>query len=509
MASQMDAATRGMAVYNVREFGAQGNSQAKDTVAIQRAIGACAEAGGGVVYCPPGTYLSGTLFLKSNVELYLEAGATLLGSPDRADYARMFDTQAWVGKFNYDEHLVCAWRCHNVSISGRGTIDGNGRAFFGPKLPGKHYRDVPGWRPGQMITFIECQDVSLRDVRLIDSPSWSVWPQGCDGVHIQGVKIVNNRDGMNCDGIDPICCRDVRISDCYIEAGDDCIAVYSMSYFMDEVRPCENVVVSNCVLSSPCSGLRVGVFSDWPIRNCVFSNVVMFNTGTGINMGCTTQTAWKIEHERVTEHGPITENIAFNNIVMDTLQPIRLWIDDTARAPAGIRGVSISDVRATGSQACYIGSVRELPIEDVRIQNMRLTLRGQMPDSAITAVPDPLPAYGSTSSSDLPYGFYCRHVRNLDFHDVRIDWGDVSGPWLSAIRAEHIENLELAGVTTGCAPGRSAPAIHLTNVDGAFVQGCRAAPGTATFLAVDGPHSAHVKAVANDFSRATEGVRMA
>ena len=119
--------------------------------------------------------------------MHLEAGATLLGSPDRADYARRFQTNAWVGKCNYDEHLISGRRYHNMTISGRGMIDGNGRAFFGPHLPGESHLDVPGWRPGQMITFSECQDVSLRDVHLIDSPSWTVWPQGCDGVQIHGV----------------------------------------------------------------------------------------------------------------------------------------------------------------------------------------------------------------------------------------------------------------------------------------------------------------------------------
>ena len=505
MENQVDTKTQGIAVYNIREFGARGNSHDKDTAAIQKAIDACAKAGGGMVYCPPGTYLSGTIFLKSNMQLHLEAGATLLGSPDQADYSRMFQTNTWVGKCNYDEHLISARRCCNITITGQGTIDGNGRAFFGSKVPGKHYLNVPGWRPGQMLTFSECRNVTLRDVQLIDAPHWSVWPQGCDGVQIQGVKIVNNREGMNCDGITMSCCRDVRISDCYIDAGDDCIAIYSFSYFMDDVRPCENVVVTNCVLSTPCNGLRLGVYSDWPIRNCVFSNIVMFNTRTGINLGCSTATSWRIEHERVTEHGPMTENISFQNIVMDTEQPLRLWIDDCARAPAGLRHVSISDVRATASQGCYIGSHQHLPIEDVRIQNMQLTLRGQMPDPADTTVPYPFPEYGTYT---LPHGFYCRHVRNLEFHRVGIDWEDARGEWLSAIRAENVQDLMLNGVTAGSAPGRSAPAIHLTNVDGAFVQGCRATPGTGTFLATDGLHSAHIQAAANDLGRAAKGMQI-
>ena len=490
-----------LAIYNVREFGASGNGQDKDTTAIQKAIDACAEAGGGTVYCPPGTYLSGTLFLKSEMQLLVDAGATLLGSPDRADYARLFDSDAWVGKCNYDEHLISARRCHNVTICGHGTIDGNGRAFFGSRVPGQNYLDVPGWRPGQMLTFSECQDVTLRDVRLVDAPHWSVWPQDCDGVYIQGVQIVNNREGMNCDGITMSCCRDVRISDCTIDSGDDCIAIYSFSYFMDEMRPCENVVVTNCVLSTPCNALRVGVYSDWPIRNCAFSNVVMHNTRTGINLGCSTATSWRIEHEQVTEHGPITENITFQNIVMDTDQPLRVWIDDSARAPARIRNVNISDVQATASQGCYIGSHRHLPVEDVRIQNMRLTLRGHMPTSTNTAVPYPFPEYGVFP---VPHGIYCRYVQNLCFDRVRINWQEAGGGWGSAICAERVEDLELTGVTAGQMPGGSAPAIQLNHVERAFVHGCRAASGTDRFLITDRP----IQAAANDLECARKGIQL-
>ena len=506
MSKRTDAAPQGAAVYSVREFGAQGNGQDKDTAAIQRAIDTCAGAGGGVVCCPPGRYLCGTLFLRSDVHLHLEAGSTMVGSPDRADYSKMFQSQSWVGQFNFDEHLICARGCRNIVISGHGTIDGNGRAFLGPIAPGQRTRSISDWRPGPMITFIKCQDVSLHDIRLIDSPSWTVWPQACERVHVHGVTIVNSREVPNSDGINPISCRDVRISDCHIDAGDDCIGVFSASYYTEDVTPCENVVVNNCVLSTPCNGIRVGFTSDYPIRNCIFSNIVMLDTGTGISMLCTRSNEWKIEQERISEHGPITENISFHNIEMDTLWPIYMGIHDEAKAPAGIRGVTISDVRCTADRACYIGGASHLPIEDVSIRNVRLRMRGQMNERANTAAPPPYPEPGWDVR--LPYGFYCRNVRGLEFDHVRVEWEDVSGGWLSAIRAENVEDVALTGVTASQAPGRSAAAIHLTDVDGAFVQGCRAAPGTATFLAVDGARSAHVHAVANDLGRAAEAMQI-
>ena len=498
----------GIALFNIRDFGASGNGLDKDTGAIQKAIDACTESGGGVVYCPPGTYLSGTIFLKSNVELHLEAGATLLGSPDSSDYIALYADPSWANQFNFDQHMVRARGVQNVSITGRGAIDGNGRAYFGPKLPGRHKLSIGDWRPGPMITFIECTDVSVRDVHLLDSPAFSVWTIGCDRVDISGVTILNQRDGPNCDGIQVVCCHGVRISDCYISAGDDCIAVYSMSYFLAARRACENVVVTNCVLSTPCNGVRVGYTSDWPIHNCSFSNLVMFNTRTGISMICTPDNAWKTAREHESHHGPITENISFDHIQMEARKPIDLWIDQDARPPAGIRNVSISNVTATADRGCYVGGNAQVPIENLRINDLHLTVKGEMPADIGAHVPDPYPQY-DWNTPGLPYAFFCRHVRDLELRNVRIEWEKAAGQWQSALRVEKAESLDLSAVTAGQAPGQSsAPAVRLTNVVGAFIRGCRAAPGTGTFLGIDGPDSAHIVAIANDLSRAREGFHL-
>ena len=352
-----------------------------------------------------------------------------------------------------------------------------------------------------MVTFIECQDVSVRDVRLLDSPAFSVWTVGCDRVHISGVTILNQRDGPNCDGIQVVCCHGVRISDCYISAGDDCIAVYSMSYFLPARRACEDVVVTNCVLSTPCNGVRVGYTSDWPIRNCAFSNLVMFNTRTGISMICTPDNAWKTAREHESHHGPITENISFDHIQMETRKPIDLWIDASARPPACIRNVTISNVTASADRGCYIGGNAQLPIENLRISDLHLTVRGKMPADVEAGVPDPYPQY-DWNGPGLPYGLFARRVQGLALRNVRVDWEEAAGPWQSAIRIEEATDLELAGVTARQAPGGSAPAVHLIDVSGATIQGCRATSGTGIFLGIRGKGSADITALANDLSRA-------
>jgi len=443
------------ATFSVREYGAKGDGNTADTTAIQAAVDACHAAGGGTVHCPPGEYLTGTVQLKSNVELSVEAGATLAGSADPADYPELEYGTVFPASRVGPQHLVFAHKADNVAITGRGTIDGNGRAFFGPCKPGETHLSVPGWRPSHMIAFVECRDVLIRDVRLVDSPLYTVWPLGCERVRIHGVTILNNREGPNTDGIDPDCCRSVVISDCYIDAGDDCIALKSHDSLLGRPVPCENITVTNCVLSTTCCGVRIGYEGDGPIRNCTFSNLAMPNTRTGINVLVPRHAEIGIEH------GPAIENITFSNIVMDTRIPIYLWIGDDAAPPGGIRNVSISDVIATADRASYIGGSRSIPVETVRLSNIDLTVRGQM-DDELADVPYPYPVFDDWTKRGIPDAFYCRYARDLAFRDVRVRWGDVTGPWRSALRAEYVDELELSNFIGAAAPHSQTPAVHLT-----------------------------------------------
>ena len=200
------AVSAAAATHDVRAFGAKGDGRTKDTAAVQRALDACAGTGGRVVV-PPGTYLIGSIFLGDATELHLEKGATLLGSPDLADYNAPDAYPQNFGSVNEGwsaKHLVLAIEKKGVSITGRGVIDGNGRAFFGdkPLWRGKvAWRDgainARDWkhqgRPGQEIVFIECRDVSVRDVTLRDMTCWSCFFHGCENVVVGGLTI--HRDG--------------------------------------------------------------------------------------------------------------------------------------------------------------------------------------------------------------------------------------------------------------------------------------------------------------------------
>ncbi|MDF2651031.1 MAG: glycoside hydrolase family 28, partial [Paenibacillus sp.] len=270
------------AEYNVRLFGAAGDGKTKDTFAIQQAIEACAASGGGRVVLPAGTYVSGTLFLKSNVELHLASGALLMGSPDQDDYNKtdLFpENTASARDFTSGAHLIIAYDQDNVSITGFGEINGNSSAFFGDLPPGKFatYRFKNGdhtlgpWRTGQMVFFCRCRRVAVHDIALRDSPYWTLFVHGCEDVQIRGLTITNPPGTRNGDGIDIDCSRYVRVSDCLIRTGDDCITVRGNKRPLgDYAQPCEHIIVTNCVLSSPCNAIRVGV-GNGEVRDCLFS----------------------------------------------------------------------------------------------------------------------------------------------------------------------------------------------------------------------------------------------
>lgn len=503
----MQASMTVINAFSIRDFGAVADRTTLATAAIQAAVDAAHAAGGGTAYCPPGDYLTGTVELKSNVALHLEAGATLWCSTQRADFRSVILAVPPNFASYGPEHLIFAHNAENVAITGRGTIQGQGEAFWDPPVPGQRKWTTKDWRPTQMIAFSECRNVLIEGITIRNTPGYAIWPLGCDCVRIHGIRIFNNFWGPNTDGIDPDCCRGVIISDCHIEAGDDCIAIKSNGDKLGAgpgERPCEDVTVTNCTLVTRCCAVRIGYEGDQPIRNCTFSNLVIPRTRTGINMLVP-------RHEEINIlHGPPIENISFSNIVMDTQIAFFLWIGDEAAAPGGIRNISISNVRATTERGCYFGGSRTLPIENVRLSDIDLTVRGPMDDKFAETVPYPYHVFDYWGNwSGIPHGIYCRYVRGMDLSRVRVRWGDVSGQWRSALRCEQVEDFGIDGFVASQAPGANASAIHLTDASGVFLHGCRAESGTGTFLSVDGAGSRRISVMGNDLAAAVTPMKSA
>jgi polygalacturonase len=427
--------------HSIIDFGAKGDGQANDTAALQAALDACGEAGGGQVLVPPGTYRTGTVYLRDQVELHLLAGATLLGSADRSDYNAddaypenlVFESENVTGA-----HLVIGHGVTGASITGNGTIDGNSSAFFGPLPPDKPadgYRykranfPVTDWRPGQMVWFCNCRGVSVQDVSLVNAPYWTLMFYGCETIRVRGLRITNPPETANGDGIDVDCCRDVTISDCLIATGDDCITLRGNPRGLDREQPCENVVVSNCVLRTPCNCVRVGV-GDGVVRNCSLTNLVMTEARYGINVVC--------KYSERTPRGTRIENINFDNLTMDVILPLQIIHGADPDPEAGIRNLSIRNVRAQATAGSYIGGNPNNPARGVCLQDWDLHISGGTDNEQFVGeVPYPYRVFGHAGMDGqpaLPAAIYARYTLGLRIQNFRVHWGpDLGRVWRHAM----------------------------------------------------------------------------
>jgi len=250
--------------------GAPGPAQA---ARLQDAVDRVHESGGGVVSIGPGVYEMSTLYLRSNVELHLDRGARLQAYPDLDAYPR-----TPVAADNKDQskyHLVAALDCHDIAISGEGVIDGQDEQFWDPvtrredRLYGI-FRFTPRGRPSPLVQLVRCRNVSLRDFSVTASPGWAVHVFDCDDVSVRGLTVRGHPYGPHTDGIGINGSRDVRVSDCDVDTGDDAIIIKST----DPGLLCRNVSVTNCTVASNCAGIGLGAdvygtISDVVFRDCV------------------------------------------------------------------------------------------------------------------------------------------------------------------------------------------------------------------------------------------------
>src|SRR5215471_2887086 len=244
--------------FDVRQFGAKGDGQSKDTKALQAAMDA-AGANGGTVYLSPGRYLSGTVRFKSHVTVFLDAGATLVFSPDKTDfdpYEKLsFHTPDDSETSDFHYALLRGQDVEHVTVAGPGTIEGNRTKRGGPKP----------------LAFKNCRHVTVRDITLQNSPNYNISLLGCDYVDILGVTILNGY----CDGIDPDSCRFVRIANCFVESWDDAI-VPKASFALGRRAATEHLTVTNCVLTTACNCFKLGTESCGDFKNITVSNCAMF-----------------------------------------------------------------------------------------------------------------------------------------------------------------------------------------------------------------------------------------
>lgn len=388
-------------LYDAATFGAVADVATLNTGAFQAAIDACHAGGGGVVRVGPGRWLTGTLTLKSGVNLHLARGAVLLGSTKLDDYpSRKAAYRSYTD--NYTERaLIYAEGAADVALTGEGAIDGQGAAFEGEYLV----------RP-YMVRFVSCEGVTLEGLTLRDGAMWTVHFLACDRVYARGVTI-RSRCNHNNDGLDIDSTSNVRIADCDISSGDDAIVLKSTS-----ARPCRNVTITNCVLSTDCNALKMGTESNGGFQNIAISNCTIYDTRlSGIAL------------EMV--DGGVLDGVTISNITMqNTGSPLFVRLGDRARpyqegmdrpGVGTLRNIMLSNITATGADAigCSVTGLPGHPVENVSLRDIRIEFAGGGTTEQAQRVPEELPdKYPEYRMFDaLPaYGLYLRHVR-----DIRLD----------------------------------------------------------------------------------------
>ncbi len=423
-------------VYNVLDFGAVGDGTADDAAAIQRAIDQCSAQGGGQVLFPAGrTFLSGPVELKSNVDYHLETNAVWLANPDESIY-----TMSAFGE-NRGEGMKWIW-CkdqRNISITGQGTIDGNGIAFMGAELLDsyelKELAD-PTFDPRpHVLTLMGVEKLQIRDVTIRNGAYWTVHLIGCHDASIIGISLLNNLKIRNGDGIDIDHSTKVRIADCYITSGDDCICLKNRREY-EEYGPCRDIVVTNCVMTGRSCAIKIGSenmdsISDVLIQNCV---IKASNRGIGIQNR---------------DEGTVT-NVVFDNIIIEGYYFSDVWWgkaepiyvtsypraksnhkDGNWRFPKGQtegRCGEVSDIWfrnciCTSENGSFIGGDVPEKVHDIHLQNCQFTL------GRVTDYPggqyDLRPRQGEGFIDDATYAVYVENATNIDLRDCTVRQGAV------------------------------------------------------------------------------------
>jgi len=460
--------------YNILDYGAIPDGQTITTSNIQNTIDACHNNGGGRVVVPAGNYLTGTLNLKSNVEFHFENGARLIATLDLSQYQKHNEQLA--GVFYTDGQS-------NVSITGKGEIFGQGMEFMFKDTPkriglqerlqtrqGEKFRHVsegigdgplePKERFHQMIVFTECQNITLRDFLCKDSPFWCFVIVHCSQVVIDGLIIDNNLLIPNSDGIDVISSSDVNISNCTLKCGDDALVLAGYGWhqgdpgFKNLRTPSTNINVSNCILQSRSSGIRIGGHDQNPMSNFNFSNITIIDSNRGINIS-------------VSDSCPL-ENVTFNNIRIETRLHTGDWwgqgepINITAmqldpRKPdlGVIRNLFFNNITSIGENSVVMIADSQTCLENIFFNNFEFKIRrSAIEDTAGGNYDLRLNCHEGRQlyPADEPV-FYIENAKNVIFTNGIIGWDGADMPY----HTHAIDAIEVHGLTVRDVNASSAP----------------------------------------------------
>ncbi len=464
--------------FNIRDFGALGDAVTIDSDAINQAIDKAAEAGGGTVYFPAGTYASYSIRLKSNVALFLDQGATILAAKPTDslgyDAAEPFEGKRYqdFGHSHWHNSLIWGENLENISIFGPGTIDGSGLTRGKPKTPNGG---------NKAIALKLCRNVTLKDFTIVWGGHFGILATGVDNLTIDNLRIDTNRDGIDID-----CCKNVRVSNCTINSQWDDALCLKSSYALGYARPTENVTITNCQVTGydrgtlidgtyqrneghlvpdkegPTGRIKFGTESNGGFKGITITNCV-FEYCRGLALE--------------TVDGGILEDVVISNLVMRDIvnSPFFLRFGARMRGPENtevgkLRRVTISNVQVYNADSRFssiISGIPGHPIQDISLHNVSI---GYKPlDPEVDTIPKTVPEYEDSYPEPqkfgiIPsYGFFIRHVEGIELRDVKVyTMGEELRP---AVILDDVEEVRFINVDLEKGFGGRLQLVNTKNLD--------------------------------------------
>ncbi len=416
-------------VFDVLQYGAVGDGKTLDTKAIQKAIDAAAATGkkSRVIVRSGHKYMIGTIELKANIDFHLEGNSELLVSTNKNDYS--------------GQAAVVAKSANNLTLSGTGSINGRALEFMSHYEKENEWWIPKDWRP-KLFILTSCNNLRVRDITITKAPSWSLHMLGCENVLIDNIKIQNNLDVPNCDGIDPDHCRNVHIRNCHIVCGDDAIVIKATKQ-NEDYGPSANISVRDCILETQDSGVKIGTETTQDIYDIKFERCTIITSCRGLTI-------------QLRDEGNIY-NIAFSNITFVSRYHSDPWwgrgeaisltaIPRTPQSKIGtIRDVVIKDIKGRAENSVRINGTKESRIRNVTLKNVAITFDRftQYPGNLFDN--RPTTAYPGIEPHGNP-GYYIRYADNVVLINCSATWGsNVPDYFTHALEAHDATGVKLRG----------------------------------------------------------------
>jgi polygalacturonase len=477
--------------YDVTKFGAKRDSSGNAGLAIAKAIAAASKAGGGTIYFPAGKYLTGPIHLVSNITILIDAGAELNFS-DNFDYYLPMVESRWEGvDVKNFSPLFYANRAENISITGRGKINGNGKKWWDFILNYKPDQKRSKWQdvfaennkdillpddPAQMkrgflrppfIQFVYCKNVLIEGITIVNSPFWTINPEFCENVTVTGVTI-NNPHSPNTDGINPESCSYVHISNCHISVGDDCITIKSGKDIPGRTKnaPAQNYTITNCTMLNGHGGVVIGSEMSGGVKKISISNCIFDGTDRGIRI------------KTARGRGGVVEDIRVDNIVMKNIKEQAIVLDmEYSRVPPEplsertpqFRNIRLSNITAYTKQAMYINGLAEMPVREISLTDIVF---------------------------ECETGIVIKNAEDVQLNHVRVN--AASG---TALQVDNSRRL-LVDQLDDAKPVASKSLIILNRVENSLIRNCWVFDGTKIFATVNGSSTKSIQFRQNEIAAA-------